>query len=198
MLLTIDGLIEMESCPHFPDMHVETPCMNSIVNNDGGTYRASYTLFLTQYAAHLSQYDPNMVFFEILNEPTFLNTSDWNTAMYSMLAAARAGAPSMTLIAGANLRVTENNWDTVPAFLGMVPLASDNNVIYNFHYYDPTVCVLLRVVTSCDDNLRPRSSPCKEQHGHGTSTRFHCVVCRHAPLMVECIIAVYLQPVLSK
>jgi hypothetical protein len=79
------------------------------------------------------------MFIEILNEPAFQTAASWNTVMYSLLASARVGAPLHTLIASANLRITANDWNSITALTSIMPVAGDNNIVYNFHYYEPSI-----------------------------------------------------------
>jgi endoglucanase len=91
--------------------------------------------FWRSLAQHLSKYNSERVFFEVLNEPSFENPQKWNAIQPHLLSAMRAGAPKHTLIAAANQRVG-NNWDQVTA-LETLETVKDRNVVYNFHFYSP-------------------------------------------------------------
>jgi endoglucanase len=91
--------------------------------------------FWRSLAQHLSKYNSERVFLEVLNEPSFENPQKWNAIQPHLLSAMRAGAPKHTLIAAANQRVG-NNWDQVTALEALEPV-KDRNVVYNFHFYSP-------------------------------------------------------------
>jgi endoglucanase len=74
--------------------------------------------------------DAERVFFELFNEPNRINETEWQDAASSIIQAIRKEAPHHTLIVGAT------KWNSLSALLEM-PLLSDNNLIYTFHFYDP-------------------------------------------------------------
>ena len=81
-------------------------------------------------AAHYASRDPNLVFFEILNEPEVNDPYRWAGIQARVAAAIREAAPANTIIA------TGPNYSDVVDLLALSPL-EDGNVIYNFHFYDP-------------------------------------------------------------
>ncbi|HEX2620528.1 MAG TPA: cellulase family glycosylhydrolase, partial [Phototrophicaceae bacterium] len=99
--------------------------------------------FYTTYAEHFSAYDPEMLFLETMNEPAihefFSGTYDeqvaqgidrWNVVQPQIAAELRTGAPDHTLIAQGQ------TWDNIDSLL-QTALLPDDNVIYNFHFYEP-------------------------------------------------------------
>ena len=89
-----------------------------------------FTTTWRRLAAHYADRDPNMVFFEILNEPEIYDAYRWAGIQTSVAAAIRQEAPHHTIIASG--AVWSDFWD----LLAIQPLA-DGNVIYNFHFYEP-------------------------------------------------------------
>jgi endoglucanase len=83
-------------------------------------------------ARHYSTQNPDMVFFEILNEPEMRDRYRWLGIQTKLTVAIREGAPQHTIIA-AGARYSADD-----ELLFLEPLA-DSNVIYNFHFYDPAI-----------------------------------------------------------
>jgi endoglucanase len=83
-------------------------------------------------ARHFSNLDPNMVFFEVLNEPEIRDTYRWSGVQARIAAAIREGAPQHTIIA------TGARWSDDDDLLAIEPL-HDPNIIYTFHFYEPHV-----------------------------------------------------------
>jgi aryl-phospho-beta-D-glucosidase BglC (GH1 family) len=91
-------------------------------------------------ASHYSTYSPNLVFFEVLNEPAFTYMFEdqqtavkrWVSVQERLVKAMRQGAPQHTLI------VNDADFGNI-AHLRQMPLLADKNVIYNIHFYEPMV-----------------------------------------------------------
>jgi len=83
------------------------------------------------FAAHLSQYDPQMLVLGPMNEPVFQeNTAVWNRMQVKLIKAIRAKAPDHTIVAvGAK-------WSSLDSLTALTPL-EDANLIYDFHFYEP-------------------------------------------------------------
>ncbi|MBI5931585.1 MAG: cellulase family glycosylhydrolase [Chloroflexi bacterium] len=93
----------------------------------------NFLAFWSGLAATLSsRYSPEMLFFEIFNEPVFYdNQSRWNSNILPRaIAAVRAAAPNNTIIASGA------RWASMDSLMLVTPVA-DTNVIYNFHFYEP-------------------------------------------------------------
>ena len=91
----------------------------------------TFIAFWSSFAKHLSQFDPNYVFIEPMNEPTFTgHTEDWIPIQDRLIAAIRKSAPQHTILA------TSAQWSNLSTFLKLKPL-DDPNIVYNFHFYEP-------------------------------------------------------------
>jgi len=90
----------------------------------------------SRLAAAMSSTDPELVFLEVANEPSYTTAQAWNPIQRQVLAAMRAAAPDHTLIAAANLRITQYEWDAVAAATAM-DVIPDGNVVYSYHFYEP-------------------------------------------------------------
>jgi aryl-phospho-beta-D-glucosidase BglC (GH1 family) len=112
------------------DMHPESDFKQKLVADD--SFVEQFEDFWRAFARHYSTTNPDLVFFEILNEPEFRDRYRWEGVQSRFAAAIREGAPGHTIIiAGAN-------WSADNELLFMEPL-HDSNIIYNFHFYDPHV-----------------------------------------------------------
>jgi aryl-phospho-beta-D-glucosidase BglC (GH1 family) len=127
----LDGAVKMildHGLAVIIDMHPESEFKAKLVQHDD--FVEQFSDFWRAIAQHYSSYDPEMVYFEILNEPEFRDRYRWAGVQGKLAAAIREGAPQHTVIAAGA------NWSDVEDLLGLSPLA-DPNVIYNFHFYDP-------------------------------------------------------------
>jgi endoglucanase len=88
------------------------------------------TTLWRKLAAHYANRDPNLLFFEILNEPEVSDPYRWAGIQERLAAAIRQAAPRNTIIAAGA------NYSGIQDLLTLQPLA-DGNVIYNFHFYEP-------------------------------------------------------------
>lgn len=95
--------------------------------------------FLQAFAAHLSKFDPNMVFLQVANEPV-LPAPDWAGVQGTLLQAMRLGAPQHTLVTATTLRygAGDGEWGSLEALSQLTPY-QDPNIIYNIHFYEPMV-----------------------------------------------------------
>jgi endoglucanase len=73
---------------------------------------------------------PNLLFFEIYNEPPPINPKVWKDAAYNIVTAIRKVDAKRTLIVGAS------NYNSIYELSRMERLA-DENIIYTFHFYEP-------------------------------------------------------------
>ena len=112
------------------DVHPESDFKQKLAANDD--FVEQFADFWRALARHYSTRDPNMMFFEILNEPEMRDRFRWAGMQAKLAAAIREGAPRHTIIA------TGARWsdDDDLLFLETLP---DPNVIYNFHFYEPHV-----------------------------------------------------------
>jgi aryl-phospho-beta-D-glucosidase BglC (GH1 family) len=88
--------------------------------------------FWRQLARHYSSTNPELVFFEILNEPEFRDRYRWQGVQAKLAVAIREGAPQHTIIAAGAYWSSENE------LLFFDPLR-DPDIVYNFHFYDPHI-----------------------------------------------------------
>jgi aryl-phospho-beta-D-glucosidase BglC (GH1 family) len=86
--------------------------------------------FWRALARHFSSSDPNLVFFEILNEPEIADSYRWAGIQARVAAAIRKGAPLHTIIA------VGGYWSSNEGLLALEPLR-DPNILYSFHFYQP-------------------------------------------------------------
>ena len=111
------------------DLHPEDSFKQQLRSSDDAVDRL--TLLWRRLAAHYATRDPERVFFEILNEPEVNDPYRWAGIQARLAAAIRDSAPRNTLIA------TGANYSGIADLLALYPL-SDGNVIYTFHFYNPT------------------------------------------------------------
>ena len=73
---------------------------------------------------------PNVLFFEIYNEPPHMSPSVWKDAEYNIVTAIRKRDKGRTLIVGAS------NYNSIYE-LSRTERLADENIIYTFHFYEP-------------------------------------------------------------
>jgi len=88
--------------------------------------------FWRALAQHYSTWDPDRVFFEVMNEPEVSDRYRWVGVQTKAAAAIREGAPRHTIIAAGA------RWSDDDDLVFQEPMR-DPNVIYNFHFYDPHI-----------------------------------------------------------
>ena len=118
--------------------------MHSISQRDGGSnysgplgtdpsFTDAFCRFWNSFARHLSQFDPDWVVLELMNEPVLRgNEAEWPPIQKKVIAAIRSGAPRHSILA------TGARWSNLDTLLDLEPL-EDPNVIYNFHFYEPHI-----------------------------------------------------------
>lgn len=83
-------------------------------------------------ASRYANRDPDLLFFEVMNEPDSRFTqSAWDEEQKKVLAAIREVAPDNTVL------LAPANWSGLDSLLQMTPY-DDPNVIYVMHYYSPS------------------------------------------------------------
>ncbi len=96
-----------------------------------GPWRDGFPAFWGALAAKLKHFDPEMTFFEVVNEPVFDKSEDrWFSLQEKLVAAIRKSAPKHTIVC------TGPNWGGIDGLLKLNPFA-DRNIVYSFHFYDP-------------------------------------------------------------
>ncbi len=90
-----------------------------------------FITFWGNLAKRLSQHNPEYLFLEPMNEPTFVGMTDkWLPIQERLVSEIRKNAPQHTILA------TSAQWSNLSTFLKLEPL-SDPNIVYNFHFYEP-------------------------------------------------------------
>jgi endoglucanase len=114
------------------DMHPDSDFKARLGKEDEFVERFAdfWTVVAQRYAS--SSWDPDRVFFEILNEPEMRDPYRWYGVEAKLAAAIRRAAPKNTIIA------TGARWDDDDDMVFLEPLA-DTNVIYVFHFYEPHI-----------------------------------------------------------
>lgn len=110
------------------DLHPEDDFVKRLASDD--KFVTVVASFWRTLAGHLSTRNPDMVFLEELNEPRFNNPEQWGRVQKELITAIRQGAPKHTIIANGDF------WAGIDGLVKLTP-ASDANVVYNFHFYEP-------------------------------------------------------------
>ncbi len=113
------------------DMHPDSDFKAKLNDNDFVERFADFWRGVAQHYASPS-WDPDRVFFEILNEPEMHDAYRWQGVAARLVKAIRQAAPSNTILTpGAS-------WDNDDDMIFLEPLR-DPNVIYVFHFYEPHI-----------------------------------------------------------
>lgn len=110
------------------DIHPEEDYKQSVKNSNEGVER--FVMLWRRLAAHYANRNPDLVFFEVMNEPEVNDPYRWAGIQAAAAAAIREVAPNNTIIA------TGPNWSGIQDLVTQHPLP-DGNVIYTFHFYEP-------------------------------------------------------------
>ncbi len=88
--------------------------------------------FWRTLAPALSGLEPALTFPEVLNEPVFHDDPGaWAKLQTKLHATIRAALPSATIV------LTGADWGSIGGLLALPP-SPDSNVVYSFHFYDPS------------------------------------------------------------
>ena len=94
--------------------------------------RTALRVFWRTLAPALRSLQPRLTFPELLNEPVFPGApAQWATLQDTLLHAVRADLPDDTVV------LTGNDWGSIGGLTALRP-AADLNVVYSFHFYEPT------------------------------------------------------------
>ena len=110
------------------DIHPESDYKRRVSSTGDGVDR--FVMMWRKLAAHYGDRNPDMVFFEIMNEPEERDPLRWAGVQARAAATIREVAPKNTIIAAGA------NWSGISDLLMQEPLR-DENVIYTFHFYEP-------------------------------------------------------------
>ena len=86
----------------------------------------------TRFAAALSQFPPEKLALEVMNEPHPMRGRLWHEIQAATVKAIRAAAPAHTII------VNPGNWSGIGEFSNFQPLP-ERNLVYSAHVYDPAL-----------------------------------------------------------
>jgi endoglucanase len=110
------------------DIHPQTRYKQSLLQGEEPVQR--FAMLWRSLATHFASFDPDYVFFEIMNEPEQPDTYRWQGIQSLVAQQIRSVAPGNTIIAcGAR-------WSGLDDLLPLEPLALPN-IIYTFHDYEP-------------------------------------------------------------
>ncbi len=110
------------------DIHPESDYKKRVSSTSEGVDR--FVMLWRKLAAHYADRNPDLVFYEIMNEPEERDPYRWAGVQARAAAAIREVAPKNTIIAAGA------NWSGISDLLMQEPL-QDGNVIYTFHFYEP-------------------------------------------------------------
>ncbi len=110
------------------DIHPESPYKAQVRETSEGVDR--FVMLWRRLAAHYADRNPDLMFFEIMNEPEETDPYRWEGIQARAAVAIREVAPKNTIIA------TGPSWSGIGDLVTQHPLA-DGNVIYTFHFYQP-------------------------------------------------------------
>ncbi len=110
------------------DIHPEEKYKQTLLQGSEGV--GHFTSLWSTLAKHLANTDPNLVFFEIMNEPEQSDPYRWFGIEAQVVQAIRTVAPNHTIIA------TGAHYSGLGDLLETQPLA-DPDIIYTFHDYEP-------------------------------------------------------------
>jgi hypothetical protein len=111
------------------DFHADSTYLDYYLSNPSA--RAELVDTWRMLAARYANRNPDLLFFEIMNEPdTRFTQADWDAEQQAALAAIREAAPNHTVL------LSPARWSGLDGLLNMTPYA-DLNVIYVLHYYSP-------------------------------------------------------------
>jgi len=110
------------------DIHPESDYKRTVSTTNEGVDR--FVMLWRKLAAHYADRNPDLIFYEIMNEPEERDAYRWLGVQARAAAAIREVAPKNTIIAAGG------NWSGIGDLLMQQPLR-DGNVIYTFHFYEP-------------------------------------------------------------
>jgi len=110
------------------DLHPE-PEYKRRVRQEGG-FADKFADLWRALATHYTSLNPDLTFFEVMNEPENQDPYQWMGIQAHVVAAIRSVAPQSSII------VSGARWSDIDQLLQLEPLA-DSNLIYNFHFYTP-------------------------------------------------------------
>ena len=126
---TVDAILR-EGLTVILDIHPQSEFKQKLATDNQSV--ESFGALWRSVATHFAQLDPELVFFEVLNEPEISDPYRWAGIQQRMVTAIRGVAPRHTII------VAGAQWSDLDDLMMVEPLA-DKNIIYNFHFYEPHI-----------------------------------------------------------
>src|SRR5271157_6402426 len=111
------------------DIHPSDVYKRQLASSDNADDK--FMALWNQIATYYAKMDPQRVFFEILNEPE-VGVYRWAGIQQSLVSTIRRDAPTHTII------VTCGEYSNADD-LARMPQVADDNIIVNFHYYNPHI-----------------------------------------------------------
>ena len=113
------------------DFQADTEYLDHFLSTPGASRELVETWRML--AARYQNRNPELLFFEIMNEPDSRFTQAfWDRVQFEALRAIHQVAPAHTVL------LAPAQWSGLEALLQMTPARDDQNVIYVLHYYSPT------------------------------------------------------------
>lgn len=112
------------------DLHPGADYKHQMANTDYAVENGA--LLWGRIADHFSKYDPERVFLEVMNEPGMEDAYRWTGVQQNLVAVIRRHAPEHTIVVSGNRSSGIEDLIRLPEF-------ADRNLIFNFHYYEPTI-----------------------------------------------------------
>ena len=110
------------------DIHPQSDFKRRV--REDGSFAGKFADLWRSLATHYASLNPDLTFFEIMNEPEDQDANQWMGIQAQIVAAIHGVAPQNTII------VSGARWSDIDQLLQLQPLA-DPNLIYNFHFYTP-------------------------------------------------------------
>jgi len=112
------------------DIHPDSDFKQKLTTDD--SFVEQFEDYWRALARRYAATNPDLVAFEILNEPEFHDRYRWQGVQAKLAVAIREGAPQHAII------VAGAYWSSESELLFFDPL-HDANIIYNFHFYEPHI-----------------------------------------------------------
>ena len=130
-LTALDAIVnaaESDGLAVIVDIHPQSDFKRRV--REDGSFAEKFADLWRALATHYANLNPDLTFFEIMNEPEDQDANQWIGIQAHLVAAIRGVAPQNTII------VSGARWSDIDQLLQLEPLA-DPNLIYNFHFYTP-------------------------------------------------------------
>src|SRR4051812_41592922 len=110
------------------DLHPTSEYKRALATSDDSVERCAQ--LWSRIAQHFSTFDPERVFFEVMNEPEAPDAYRWTGVQQRLMADIRHHAPAHTIIVAGSHYSDIEDLVELPEFV-------DRNLIFAFHYYSP-------------------------------------------------------------